>query len=98
MKLVKLKRVLFSKSKTKKNLEKIVLLKSKEDRIVNKINKFFNLLLEFSILFESKITFYCFYNIIARFKLAFIEFRNLLIALIVFDYLRENKDRQILLF
>jgi len=60
LKLVKLKRVLFSKSKTKKNLEKIVLLKSKEDKIVNKINKFFNLLLEFSILFESKITFIAF--------------------------------------
>ncbi len=95
MKLIELKKVLSSKSKTKKNLEKIVLLKSKEDRIVNKINKFVNLLLEFSILFESKTIFCCFYNIIARFKLVFIEFGNLLI---VFDYLRENKDRQILLF
>jgi len=88
---------LFSKLKTKKNLKKVIFLKSKK-KIVNKINKFSNLLLEFSILFESKIILYCSCNIIAKFKLILIEFRNVLITLIVFDYLRKDKDRQVLLF
>jgi hypothetical protein len=89
---------LFSKLKTKKNLKIVIFLKSKKNKTVNKINKFSNLLLEFSILFESKIILYCSCNIIAKFKLILIEFRNLLITLIVFDYLRKDKDRQVLLF
>jgi len=74
-------------------------LKSKK-KIVNKINKSFNLLLEFLILFESKIILCCSRNIIARFRLAFTKFRNLSIILIItmFDYLEEDKDRRVLLF
>jgi F0F1-type ATP synthase delta subunit len=75
-----------------------MLSKSKKNRIVNKINKSFNLLLKFLILFENKTTFYCFYNIIAKFKLALTKFKNLLITLTIFDYLKRNKNRQILLF
>jgi hypothetical protein len=91
-KLIKLKRVLFSKLKTKKNLKKVVLLKSKKDKIVNKINKFFSLLLKFLILFENKATLCCSYNIIAKSRLTLIEFKNLLITLIVFDCLKEDKN------
>jgi len=98
LKLIELERILFSKLKTKKNLEKIVFSKFKKNRVVNKIDKFSSLLLEFLILFKSKITFCCSCNIIARFKLALTKFRNLLITLTIFDYLRENKDRQVLLF
>jgi len=98
LKLIKLKKVLFSKSKTKKNFKKIMFLESKEDRIVNKINKLFSLLLKFLILLESKTTFCCFRNIIAKSRLAFIEFRNLLIILIMFNYLKRDKDQQVLLF
>ncbi len=80
------------KLKIKKNLEKIVLLKSKKDKIINKINKFFNLLLEFSILFENK-TILCYSrNIIIRSKLTFTKFRNLLITLAIFNYLKKDKD------
>ncbi len=75
-----------------------MLSKSKKNRIVNKIDKFSNLLLEFLILFENKTTFYCSYNIIAKFKLALTKFKNLLITLTIFDYLKRNKNRQILLF
>jgi len=46
LKLIKSKRVLFLELKD--NLKKVVLLESKEDKIVNKINKS-NLLLEFLI-------------------------------------------------
>jgi len=69
-----------------------VLSKSKEDKIVNKINKFSSLLLEFLILFESKTIFCCSCNIIARSRLALTKFRNLLITLIVFDCLKEDKN------
>jgi hypothetical protein len=78
--------------KTKKNLEKVMLLESKENKIVNKINKFSNLLLEFLILFESETALCCSRNIIARFKLALIEFRNLLITLTIFAYLKKDKN------
>jgi len=98
LKLIKLKRILFSKLKTNKNLEKIVFLEFKKDKIVNKINKSLKLLLEFLILFESKITFCCSCNIIARSRLAFTKFKNLLIALTMFDYLEKDKDQQLLLF
>jgi len=89
---------LFSKSKTKKNLKKIMFLKLKENKVINKINKFFSLLLKFLILFKSKTTLCCFCNIIARFKLTLTKLKNLSIALIVFNYLKKNKNRQILLF
>jgi hypothetical protein len=92
LKLVKLEKVLFSKLKIKKNLRKVVLLKFKKDKIVNKINKFSNLLLEFLILFESKTILCCSCNIIARFKLALTKFKDLLIVLIVFNCLEEDKD------
>jgi len=83
---------LFSKLKTNFFLEKVMLLESKENKIVNKINKFSNLLLEFLILFESETTLCCSRNIIARFKLTLIEFRNLLITLTIFDYLEKDKN------
>ncbi len=98
MKLIKLERVLSSKLKTKKNLKKVIFLESKEDKIIDKINKLSSLLLEFLILFKNKTIFYYFYNIIAKFKLIFTKFRNLLIILTIFDYLREDKNRQVLLF
>jgi len=98
LKLIKLERVLSSKSKTKKNLKKVIFLESKEDKIIDKINKLSSLLLEFLILFKNKTIFYYFYNIIAKFKLIFTKFRNLLIILTIFDYLREDKNRQVLLF
>jgi len=69
-----------------------VLLKFKKDKIVNKINKFSNLLLEFLILFKSKTIFCCSRNIIARFKLTLIKFRNLLIILTIFDCLKRDKN------
>jgi len=98
LKLIKLERVLSSKLKTKKNLKKVIFLESKEDKIIDKINKLSSLLLEFLILFKNKTIFYYFYNIIAKFKLIFTKFRNLLIILTIFDYLREDKNRQVLLF
>jgi len=98
LKLIKLERVLSSKSKTKRNLKKVIFLESKEDKIIDKINKLSSLLLEFLILFKNKTIFYYFYNIIAKFKLIFTKFRNLLIILTIFDYLREDKNRQVLLF
>jgi len=75
-----------------------VFSKSKKDKIVNKINKFSNLLLKFLILFENKTILCCSRNIIARFRVAFTKFRNLLITLTIFDYLKRDKNRQILLF
>jgi len=86
------------KSKIEKKIREVIFLKSKENKIVNKIDKFSNLLLEFSILFESKTTLCCSCNIIARFKLTLIESRIFLIILTIFDYLERDKDRQVLLF
>jgi len=76
LKLIESKKILFLKSKIEKNLREVIFLKSKENKIVNKIDKFSNLLLEFSILFESKTTLCCSCNIIARFKLTLIESRK----------------------
>jgi len=50
-------------------------LKSKKDKIVNKINNFFNLLLKFLILFESKTTLCYSCTITARSKLTSMEFK-----------------------
>ena len=83
---------MFLKLKTKKNLKKVIFLKSKEDKIVNKINKFSSLLLEFLIFFESKIILCYFCNIIARSRLTFTKSRNLLIILTMFDYLNKKKN------
>jgi len=66
-------------------------LKSKKDKNVNKINKFSNLLLEFSILFKNKTTLCCSYNIIAKSRLILTKFKNLLITLIMFDCLKKIK-------
>jgi len=91
LKLIELEKILSSKLKTK-NLREVVFLKFKEDKIVDKIDKSSSLLLEFLILFESETTLCCSRNIIAKFRLTLIEFRNLLITLIMFDCLKKNKD------
>jgi len=94
LKLVKSKRVLFSKSKN--NLEKIVFSKLKKNKDIDKIDKS-NLLLEFLIWFESKIALCCYYNIVTKslFKLASIEFNNLLIIFVALDKI---VNKQVLLF
>jgi len=67
-------------------------LKSKKVKIIKKLNKSSNLLLEFLILFENKTTLCCSYNIIAKSRLTLTKFRNLSIILTIFDCLKKDKD------
>lgn len=73
-----------------------MLLKFKKDRIVDKIDKTFSLLLEFLILFVNKITLCYSCNIITRSKSTSIKFKNFLIALTIINCLIKNKDQQVL--
>jgi len=74
-------------------------LKFEKDKIINKIDKSC-LLSKFLILFESKIIFYCCYNIVIKSlsSLVFIEFRNLLITFATLDCVDKTIDKQVLLF
>jgi len=74
-------------------------LKFKEDKIVNKINKF-SLLLKFSILFESEtiLCYCCNIAIKSLFNLTLTKFRNLLITFATLSCVNKIIDKRILLF
>jgi len=96
-KLIKLEKAL--SLKLKNNLKKVVSLEFKEDKIVNKINKF-NLLLDFLIQFKNETISCCCYNIVTKnlFNLVFIEFRNLLMTFATLDCVNKVIDKRISLF